>query len=105
MVIGDGDGERDQQGLGDAAVGEPVLGVAEVEIVGFESAADPFGVGPDGAVSACPGGVQVGKVLAELVRVSEIVGVQGDGLLRQVFGSSPGLLSGAGGRMRDLAEG
>ncbi|TDD04265.1 hypothetical protein [Nonomuraea diastatica] len=43
--VGDGDDESDQQRLGDAAVGEPVLGVAEVETVSLESAVEALGHG------------------------------------------------------------
>ncbi|MEV6031453.1 hypothetical protein AB0L65_09905 [Nonomuraea sp. NPDC052116] len=32
-LVGDGDHERGEQGLSDAAVGEAILGVAEVDVV------------------------------------------------------------------------
>ena len=48
VVVGDGDEQRDQDGLGDAGAGEPVLGVAEIEVVALEAAVDAFGVGADG---------------------------------------------------------
>ncbi|WP_327089246.1 hypothetical protein OIE66_01100 [Nonomuraea sp. NBC_01738] len=42
VVAGD---ESDQQRLGDAAVGEAILGVAEVEVVSLESAVEVLGHG------------------------------------------------------------
>ncbi|MGP3916752.1 hypothetical protein [Nonomuraea sp. 10N515B] len=41
VVVGDGDEQRDQDGLGDAAVGEPVLRISQVEVVAFETAVQP----------------------------------------------------------------
>ncbi|MEV0230168.1 hypothetical protein [Nonomuraea sp. NPDC050786] len=37
VVVGDGDEQRDQDGLGDAAVGEPVLRITQIEVVAFEA--------------------------------------------------------------------
>jgi len=41
VVVGDRDEQRDQDGLGDAAVGRPVLRGAQVEVVAFETAVQP----------------------------------------------------------------
>jgi hypothetical protein len=38
VVVGDGDEQCDQDRLGDAAVGEPVLGITQVEVVALEAA-------------------------------------------------------------------
>ncbi|MGJ6965926.1 hypothetical protein ACSDR0_28860 [Streptosporangium sp. G11] len=37
VVVGDGDEQSDQDGLGDAAVGEPVLRITKGEVVAFET--------------------------------------------------------------------
>ncbi|WP_431916411.1 hypothetical protein [Nonomuraea jabiensis] len=41
VVVGDGDEQRDQDGLGDAGAGEPVLRVAQVEVVVLERPFNP----------------------------------------------------------------
>lgn len=95
VVVGDGDEQREQDGLGDAAVGEPVLRVAEIKIVSLDSAVEALGVGPDGLVGSDPGRTEVCHVLAELVEVAEVVLADGDGVLvadpRQFAGLVVGL--------------
>jgi hypothetical protein len=95
LVVGDGHEQGDQDGLGDAAVGESGLRVAEVEVVSLESAVEALDVGPDGLVGSDPDRTEVCHVLAELVEVAEVVLADGDGVLvadpRQLAGLVVGL--------------
>ncbi|MER5646142.1 hypothetical protein [Streptosporangium sp. NPDC002524] len=108
VVVGDRDEQCDQDGLGDASVGEPVLGIAEVEVVSLEPAVDAFGVGADRLVGPDPGGTEVGQVLAELVEVAEVVFAQGDGVLaadlRQFAGLQVGLRGQNAGLCREVSR-
>ncbi|MEV0614851.1 hypothetical protein AB0I81_16105 [Nonomuraea sp. NPDC050404] len=70
VVVGDGDEQRDQDGLGDAAVGEPVLGIAEVEVVSLEPAVEALGVGADGLVGPDPGGTVIRLMRKSAIQTS-----------------------------------
>jgi hypothetical protein len=94
VVIGDGDEQRDQDGLGDAPVGEPVLRITQVEVVALETAVQPFRHRPGSGIRPSPRRAEVGQILAELVEVAEVAGVQGDGVLVADLRQFTGLMVG-----------
>src|SRR5690606_7927003 len=58
--VRDGHHECGQQGLGDAAVGEPVLWLGDVDAVALEDPVDPLVLGPDDLEGVGPGVGEVG---------------------------------------------
>ncbi|MFJ2028733.1 Na+/H+ antiporter NhaA [Streptosporangium sp. NPDC087985] len=88
VVVGDGDHEGHQQSLRDPAVREPVLGLAEIEVMALDTAVDPLGVGPDSRIGARPGGAQVGEACRSLSRWLRSPGRRVMDFWRQIFGSS-----------------
>ncbi|MBN6051087.1 hypothetical protein JYK22_03990, partial [Nonomuraea sp. RK-328] len=84
-------------GLGDAAMGEPVLRITQIEVEALETAVQPFRHRPGNGVRPSPRRAEVRQILTELVEVAEVAGVQGDGLLAAdlwLFGRVPGAARG-----------
>ncbi len=105
VVVGDRNEQSDQDGLSDAAVGEPVLRITQVEVVALEAAVQPLRHGPDGGVRPPPRGAEVRQVLAEFVEVAKIAAVQGDGVLVADLRQLAGLMVGCRGQDAGFCRG
>lgn len=76
VQVANADHERDQNGLGRLAMGEPVFGIGQVDVVSLEPAVESFVLCPDGFVGALPG---VGEVVEILAEFPQIFDTDGDG--------------------------